>query len=234
MGRTPGARPLLTRDINFKQRQARALEMRIEGYTQHEIANAVGVSQSAVSRMLRRALDERTAERVDDLRTLEYERGEALHRQLWQQAKNGNTGAAGVLTRLMDRRAKLLGLDPQREGEGGKIHHDYFAHVLIYTSEEADRQLAELRRLGEAWNLARDTGNASFAGDMVVPAELAAQGQDGAIEAAQRATAAVMPQKPVYMQVVVFHHNYRPVGPTRPFAEMVDDEGRPLGDTDGL
>ena len=232
MGRTPGARPLLTKDINFRQRQARALEMRIEGYSQYEIAREVGVSQSAVSRMLKRALDERTAQRVDDLRTLEYERGEALHRQLWQQAKKGNTGAASVLTRLMDRRAKMLGLDPQPDGAGGKIHCDYFAHILIYTSEEAGRQLEVLQRDAEAWGYSEDKPHASFVGDLVVPPELAAQGLAGAQEAAQRAVVAVMPQPPIFMQAIIFHRNYRPATREHPFAEMVDDEGRSQGDTD--
>lgn len=231
MARTKGTRSLMPADVNYKQRQARALEMRIEGYSQAEIAAQVGVSQSAVSRMLKKALHERTAQRVDDLRQLEYERGEALHRQMWQYAKKGNTGAAAVLTRLMDRRAKLLGLDPQRDGDGeggGRINHDYFAYVMVYISEEAEKQLGELQRMAEMWGV--NDPNPTFVGDLVVPADLAKQGEEGAFEAAKRAVVAVMPKPPVYMRTIVFHQNYRPVTRTHPYVERVDDEGRPLVD----
>src|SRR5262245_28698298 len=116
MARTPGIQPTLPRDVNHQVRQARALELRLEGYSLQEIANRVGVHVSTASRMIRRALAQRQVQGVDALRQLEHERSKALTQIMWALAKNGNTRAAGVVTRLMDRKARLLGLDLETAG----------------------------------------------------------------------------------------------------------------------
>lgn len=129
-------RALTPARANTAFRQARALELRIEGYTQDQIAEALGVTQPTVCRMIKRALKERTTMGADELRRLEHERMESLHAEMWRYAKKGDTAAASVVTRLMERRAKLHGLDaPQVSGGAGE--DGQVQTLMLYVGLEA-------------------------------------------------------------------------------------------------
>ena len=139
---TPGRRPLLKKDLNAGLRAAQALELRITGMSQQQIADQLGVNQSSESRMIARALKQHKAEGVDDLRKIDSQRMEQLHQVAWQYAEKGDMQAAAVITRLLDRRAKLFGLDAAGvNGEGAHIH--YSVSALVMTSQEARRMMAE-------------------------------------------------------------------------------------------
>jgi predicted transcriptional regulator len=58
MSRTPGARPILPADANRRARADMALQLRIAGASRREIGRAVGLSQSAVSRIIKQTLSE--------------------------------------------------------------------------------------------------------------------------------------------------------------------------------
>lgn len=122
MSRTRGSRPLVGRDLNARERESQALKLRIEGQSQQQIAEALGMSQSAISRAIKRALAARTVEEVDELRALESERLDALQGEMWRQVKRGNVGAGMVIARLMDRRARMVGLDAQPDPNSGPRH----------------------------------------------------------------------------------------------------------------
>ena len=66
-----------------------------------------------VSRALWQALDERTAEAVDELRALELHRLDQLQRALWDDAMEGDVRAAEAILKIVDRRIRLLGLAPK-------------------------------------------------------------------------------------------------------------------------
>lgn len=121
--RTPGAREIQPDDVNAATRRALALKMRGEGCSQREIAEAIGVSQSMVSKMVRRGLAEhRQDEGTQLLRGVEAERLERLHRTFAPRSDRGSTGAARIVIQASERRSKLLGLDTPvapAEGSGG-------------------------------------------------------------------------------------------------------------------
>jgi len=102
------------------QRRSKALAMRLAGATYDKIAYTLGYSgrgaaQKDVTRALETARREMTA-RADELRDLEVMRLDRLQVGLWSRATGGDYRAVDTLLRLMDRRARLLGLDRPAEG----------------------------------------------------------------------------------------------------------------------
>jgi AraC-like DNA-binding protein len=98
--------------IEAKERAARALELRKTGETFATIAQRVGYrSQQAAHDAVRRALDEVLREPAEQLRALELERLEALWRAHYSNALAGDLPALAACLKLMERRARLLGLD---------------------------------------------------------------------------------------------------------------------------
>lgn len=98
--------------LDAVERQARALELRKEGKGFAEIAQALGYggpagAYKAVTTALRKTLQEP----ADELRRMELERLDALHAALWPQALAGKWLAVDRVLSVMERRAKLLGLD---------------------------------------------------------------------------------------------------------------------------
>jgi len=97
-----------------KERQV--LELRRSGSTFDSIARTLGYAgpqgaHEAFKRALRRTLQQP----ADEIRQMEIDRLDRLQRATWQTALTGNPKAILVILKIMDRRAKLLGLDaPQR------------------------------------------------------------------------------------------------------------------------
>lgn len=110
-----------TKRVNAHEDRLRALELRQQGLSYRAIGAEIGKSSSQAHKYVARALQETTAEAVDDLRRLEGERLDKLQNSLWQEAISGNHGAVDRVLRVMERRAKLLGLDaPEKRELTGK------------------------------------------------------------------------------------------------------------------
>lgn len=207
MARTKGKQPL---DVNAIQRRNMALELRIRGHSQRQIAQAVGVSQPQVSRMIAKALHEQQAEHVDDLRAIEGERMERLHAAMWKPAtEQGNVGAANVIVRASERRSKLLGLDIAKDSDGGgAMRCDYFAHVVVATTDEADRVFAEMEAA-----IARDKPymHAETVVDSTVDVSPDVTSMEQAKAVALAQVKASMPTPPLRMKVIILARSYMPV-----------------------
>lgn len=98
------------------ERANEALKLRIAGYREREIAERLGVTVSAVSKMLTRALDktrESIRERTEELRAIEVERLDELIISLWPRAVGIDADLLVVdrILKIAKRRAELLGLD---------------------------------------------------------------------------------------------------------------------------
>lgn len=86
--------------------------MRLVGLSYDKIAEKVGfASKSGAYHAVMAALTKTLREPAEELRTLELERLDDMTLPLMAQAKKGNQGAVDRLLRIMERRAKLLGLD---------------------------------------------------------------------------------------------------------------------------
>lgn len=105
--RRTGATVLAARD-----RQRRALQLRTEGQTLDQIADELGYAgKSGASKAIAAALDRHEAAAVDEYRDLEAARLNELQRAVWPLAIAGDLAAVTACVRIIDRRARLLGLD---------------------------------------------------------------------------------------------------------------------------
>lgn len=102
----------LTKRQRVAERRAKALTMRREGKPYAVIATALDYSgPNAASKDVHRALQGAVMEQGRALLDLERDRLDALQAILWPLAQQGDVRAARELVRLMERRARLLGLD---------------------------------------------------------------------------------------------------------------------------
>ena len=98
--------------VAAQDRMLRALELRKEGMGYREIAAKVGYAGPAGAfQAVETALRETLREPADAVRQLEAERLDAMTAILWPLAAKGNLAAVDRLLRVMERRARLLGLD---------------------------------------------------------------------------------------------------------------------------
>lgn len=102
------------RSLVALQRQQQAVELRRAGRSYREIACQVGIGVASAHRLVGAAIAEaRTTvqEDVVELRALELSRLDGLLGTLWPKARQGDLQAVDRVLRIMERRAKLLGLD---------------------------------------------------------------------------------------------------------------------------
>lgn len=103
-------------------KRARAVELRITGYTYQEVGDAMGISRQAAHDLVRRELANTvdvTREQVAGERQLEVARTEVMIKKLWPKAfpEDNSIDYDGVrsILRCMERKQKLLGLEaPQK------------------------------------------------------------------------------------------------------------------------
>lgn len=99
---------------SVKDKRAKALELRIAGGSYRAIARDMHCSQQSAFRYVQTALaelDQLTQARAERLRELEVARCDQLTLALWRRATQGDAKSVHAIVRVMDRRAKLLGLD---------------------------------------------------------------------------------------------------------------------------
>lgn len=118
-------------DIIRQKRMELALKFRIEGTSFREIARRVkaesrsesgpyrGVCSAAYSECAAhndvlseiRRLAESCSEKAEEVQRIELERLDKLLAGMWKRAERGDEGAVNAILRIMDRRARYLGID---------------------------------------------------------------------------------------------------------------------------
>lgn len=100
---------------NARLRTARALELRLAGLKYGEIANALGyASGQGAHNAVTRAMRQETAqseEHREQLRALQLARTERMLRAIWPNVIAGDLFAIDRALKILDRQARLLGLD---------------------------------------------------------------------------------------------------------------------------
>lgn len=99
------------RRIEQAERRAQALELRKAGATYEQIGAKLGITNQAAHRLVSRGLAALGKEAAEDVLALELSRLDGLLMAMWPQARRGNHGAVDRVLRIMERRARLLGLD---------------------------------------------------------------------------------------------------------------------------
>jgi hypothetical protein len=123
-------------------RRRAAVELRIAGKSWQEIADLLHYdSKASACTDVRRALEKAVAKLnvpLEAHRQLELDRLDAMQNALWDKVLAGDTKAIDTSLRLMDRRAKLLGLDaPQR--------HELTLESIDAALADVEEQLAAAR-----------------------------------------------------------------------------------------
>jgi hypothetical protein len=112
---TRGKQKATKAHIESAERTGIALELRKSGATFKMIGDHFGVTAQSAHATVMRRLRATLAEPAAELRALELERLDHLLTAIWTAATSGDLQAQAGVLRIMDRRAKLLGLDaPQR------------------------------------------------------------------------------------------------------------------------
>ena len=95
-----------------KERRRRALELRMRGQTLSDIASEVGyASASGAYKAVRAALQAEALATVGEVRRLHTARLEQALEAIWDAVCRGELQAIDRMLRVLDREAKLLGLD---------------------------------------------------------------------------------------------------------------------------
>jgi hypothetical protein len=134
-------------------REREIVELRTEGYVWREIAVQVGMSTAGVYKAYNRAMTRVITPAVNEHRELELDRLDILQRTYWQPAVNGNLRAADFVLRVIDKRAKLLGLDAPLKVQ---------AEVVTYDGSDLDAEVERFARLIEAGTLTASTDIATI------------------------------------------------------------------------
>jgi hypothetical protein len=104
--------------VKAKERAAKALELRAAGYSFAEIAVELGYAgKQGAHAAVMAALREVIREPAEALITLDLERMDALWRAQYSAALGGDIAALGACLKILERRARLLGLDAAAQKE---------------------------------------------------------------------------------------------------------------------
>lgn len=127
-------------DPELIDRELKVLELRRAGLTWHRIAEESGYADASGAYVAyKRAMKRTLQQPADEIREQELDRIDRLQLALWPNAMKGSERAIVTIVRLMERRAKLLGLDAPT-----KIQQD----VTTWTGDESiDRAVRDLAAL---------------------------------------------------------------------------------------
>lgn len=96
------------------QRAHKAFELRKQGWSYREIAKELGVAHQTIAKDLKKIFDAYLEQSLE-MRAYEVSLEQARLDDMWQSVyadfRTGNVKAADQLIKIMERRAKLLGLD---------------------------------------------------------------------------------------------------------------------------
>ena len=136
-------------------KEVKVLELRRAGLTWQRIAEETGYADhTGAYAAYKRAIKRTQQQPADELRETELDRVDRLQLALWPKAMKGDNASINTIVRLMERRARLLGLDTPI-----KIQQD----ITTWTGDESiDRAVRDLAAL-----LTTNDENSSGASDVV-------------------------------------------------------------------
>ncbi len=102
-------------------RDLRVYELRTQGFTYDQISKELGFSgPSGAWKAYQRVRESLIFESAEEIRILELFRLDSLQYRIWQDALNGHIPSVNCILKLMERRAKLLGLDKLETGNSNQ------------------------------------------------------------------------------------------------------------------
>jgi hypothetical protein len=127
------------RRIRAAQRRVEALNLRLEGRRFREIGEAMGVSEQTAHRLVTtelKRLNAVRAEQAAELVRLQSERIDALLQAMWPKALAGEAVAVNQVLALLQRQARLHGIDAPVKKEIGNLNGTPFKLYGGFNPEE--------------------------------------------------------------------------------------------------
>jgi hypothetical protein len=119
------------------ERENKVLELRSQSYTWRAIAGEVGYASGAGAlKAYMRAIKRQQQEPVEAALFMELSRLDELQSTYWEPAVQGNMRAGEFVLKIMDRRAKFLGLDAPTKIQAEVVSYEGGAGTL---DAEVDR-----------------------------------------------------------------------------------------------
>lgn len=126
------------RRLDVAARRARALELRRAGVRYADIAAWLGYrSRSAACQDVTRALDGIIREPGEEVLAAELDRLDRMLTGLWPAARSGDVQAVDRVLRIMDRRARYLGLDKLHVAVTSETPWDAMVSAIVAADPEA-------------------------------------------------------------------------------------------------
>lgn len=115
----------MAKKLETHDREVEAMKLRRYGYTYGEISKSMGLGGPGVAyRIVQRAMRSVIAESAEEVRLTELDRLDGFLTKLQDRIDRGDTKAIDTALRIMDRRAKLLGLDAPTKVQAEVVTHD--------------------------------------------------------------------------------------------------------------
>ncbi|WP_298209430.1 hypothetical protein [Ferrimicrobium sp.] len=126
--------------LEVANKRATALELRLQGMTYRQIGDAMGIADSSAHDLVTAALREIPAPGVELLRREQGETLRLMLRHLWPRIERGEPRAIEVGVRILERQAKLLGLDAPAVKQVEVITKEAIEAAIL----DLEREIAEL------------------------------------------------------------------------------------------
>ena len=97
--------------LTASQRKIAAVKFRVMGYNFHQIAQAIGCSEQQARNYVAKAMAESQSKNVEELRGIQNEQLNYMLSKVWSQIDNGSLWAVDRGIKILERQAKLNGLD---------------------------------------------------------------------------------------------------------------------------
>ena len=107
-----GKKRTTAKHILIAERDAKAMRLRKAGHEYATIVRECGFNSIQAAHLaIRRRLDELPKQAAEELRTVMQERLEEMFLSIYEEVKDGNHGAIDRALRILERQARLDGLD---------------------------------------------------------------------------------------------------------------------------
>lgn len=127
------------KSVNARERQRQAVELRKQGSSFDEIARALGYNnRGAAYKAVQAVLSRLDREAGPEVLNLELARLDTMQRVLAPKVLKGSERAVDSTLRIMERRAKLLGLDYNESRQASAVE----AMAIAYTAQVSWLQTA--------------------------------------------------------------------------------------------
>jgi transcriptional regulator len=155
----PGIRPKPAKRVTpsrivSKEKQRRVLELRLAGATYQQIADQLGYADHTGARAAAiAAMGDIIVEPASEVRTLQYERLNAMFLRLWPRVQAGDDTAMAMALRVMDKMDRLMGTEEPQKHE---IKHAHEGAVLVIDGNQ-EEYIKRLQAMAESQGLGVNT-----------------------------------------------------------------------------